>query len=456
MSFLKFFEMKFTSVLAGAVAAAAALSAAPTAEAGNPAPPQPHTHRNISTYVINLDDKPEDRYLKIVPEFNETVWKFWNEDFANHTLARDALFLLVDKRGKENDEQMREIQGLANAARLPVQFVHAMQMLYELGTLMVPVANLTEYPDAFVDPIPEEWAALKDLPWRGPACTGIVAKNSVDGTVYHARNLDFSPLPIMQDLVYNAIFEKGGKEVFRSQMVAGYTMVITGARMGEDGYSIERNTRYTNHVGGNELMLDNLLNKKTTLNGWQLRKVLETTATYEEAVQSLSTVPYTSTEYTIISGVQKGTILSRDPDDVAYQQVLGQPNFNEPEDYIIMTNFDFFFDDIRETFDDTSGHTGTQCLMSRSHMHAGASAPSRSGRVLNCVLPPLVSVCFRAGHPTRREVAQEILNASIPTGLTQDVLFDTINAQGVIAYDTIFQAVINIEKGIWNVSQPNI
>ena len=37
----------------------------------------------------------------------------------------------------------------------------------------------------------------------------------------------------------------------------------------------------------------------------------------------------------------------------------------------------------------------------------------------------------------------------------QDVLFETINAEGVIA-DTIFQAVINIEKGIWNVSAPLI
>ena len=59
------------------------------------------------------------------------------------------------------------------------------------------------------------------------------------------------------------------------------------------------------------------------------------------------------------------------------------------------------------------------------------------------------------GHPTRREAAQEILNASLPTGLTQDLLFETINAQGVIA-DTVFQAIINVEKGIWNVSQPNI
>ena len=62
----------------------------------------------------------------------------------------------------------------------------------------------------------------------------------------------------MSKLVYNAVFMRGGKEVFRSQMIAGYTMVITGARMGPDGFAIERNTRYTDHSGGNSEMLKNL------------------------------------------------------------------------------------------------------------------------------------------------------------------------------------------------------
>jgi hypothetical protein len=38
--------------------------------------------------------------------------------------------------------------------------------------------------------------------------------------------------------------------------------------------------------------------------------------------------------------------------------------------------------------------------------------------------------------------------------LTPEVLFEVINAKGVIA-DTIFQAVMSVEKGLWNVSQPD-
>ncbi len=41
-----------------------------------------------------------------------------------------------------------------------------------------------------------------------------------------------------------------------------------------------RARRYTDHVGGNEEMLDNLLVRKRLLNGWQLRTILENNATY--------------------------------------------------------------------------------------------------------------------------------------------------------------------------------
>jgi hypothetical protein len=396
------------------VAAVTALGTEPTQ--ASKIPPQPHGHRGIKTHVINLDLAPEHRYDAIVPFYNESVWEFWNDFFANDDVVRDAMFALADIRGAYNTEMQGEIQGLADVSGLPLKFVESIQMLYELNTLMVPVVNFTQFPNAIYDPVPEKWQSLMQLPWRGPGCTGIIARDSSDGTVYHARNLDFQPLSNLQPLVYNGIFQRNGTELFRSQMVAGYVMPITAARMGSDGFAIERNTRYTDHEGGNEEMLDNLLKDKRELNGWQLRKILENNETFDDAIASIKSVDYTSTEYTIVSGVQKGQIISRNPDNVAFVQELGKHNVDEPDEYIIMTNFDFFFDDIREVFDPTAG---------------------------------------KAGHPTRRETAQTILNASIPTGINSNVLFEAINAQGVIA-DTIFQAIINIEKGIWNISQPLI
>ena len=86
-----------------------------------------------------------------------------------------------------------------------------------------------------------------------------------------------------------------------------------------------------------------------------------------------------------------GIIISRDPDTVAYEQVLGQPggNFDEREDYIIMTNFDFWYHDPREYDDDTGG---------------------------------------LKGYP-RRVAAQKKLNATATHTLTPEYLFETINAK---------------------------
>lgn len=388
-----------------------------------------NARREVKEYVIDLDQPPEERYLALLPQFNTTVWGFWNKFFAHDAVLRDALYLITDLRGEEPDEMKREIQGLADASKLPEKFVRAVQMLYELQTLMVPIVNFTalekdlrlphDSNGTFADKLPDAWKALSKIPWRGPGCTGIIATNKEDGTVNHARNLDFTPVSFMTDLVYTGVFKKGGKEIFRSQMIAGYVQTITMYRPGSNGYAIERNTRYTDHVGGNKEMLEHLLSGRD-LNGWTLRKICETAETYEDAVQAITQTPYVSTEYAIVSGVKKGCILSKNPDSVAHVQTLGGANFEEPDDYIIMTNFDFFWKDVREYFDPTG---------------------TKPGGIF---------------HP-RRVLAQNILNATLDAGnaLTPEVLFSTINAPGVLA-DTIFQAVINVEKGIWNVSQPDL
>ena len=50
-------------------------------------------------------------------------------------------------------------------------------------------------------------------------------------------------------------------------------------------------------------------------------------------------MPYVSTEYAIVSGVRKGIIFAKDPDEVAHTQVLGERNIYQRDDYIIITNF---------------------------------------------------------------------------------------------------------------------
>eukprot|EP00932_Pfiesteria_piscicida_P007347 SRR837773.17404.p1 GENE.SRR837773.17404~~SRR837773.17404.p1 ORF type:complete len:258 (-),score=84.08 SRR837773.17404:74-847(-) len=237
--------------------------------------------------------------------------------------------------------------------------------------------------------------------------------NNNDGTVYHARNQDFSPANYLQEMLYTGVFTKGDKELFRAQMIAGYFMPLTALVKGANGFSYETNTRYMDKQAGLETFWKNLFDAKRPLNGWSIRKALETTTNYEDFVKFMSTVPLIAPMYNIISGVKKGTILARDPDSVAHVMTLGQTNYECRDDYIIVTNFDYFFHDIREWFDPTGGKG--------------------------------------IGHP-RRPAAQKILNTS--TVLTQDVLWAAINDFEVMAKDTIFQVVINVETGLWNASLP--
>jgi hypothetical protein len=311
--------------------------------------------------------------------------------------VKALLFGLAEKRGLANEalELQGEIKGIAHLTNLPVYGVHAIQMLYELQTVMVPIENIT-------------------IPWSGPGCTGVLAVNKDDGMVYHARNQDFSPAKYIQNLVYTGIFKKGGKEIYRAQMIAAYSLAVTAMKKGPNGFSFESNTRYLDHSGGNKELMKNLLTEKRPFNGWSVRKMFEEAADYEAAIKQISTTKLITTEYFIIGGVRKGTILAMNPDNVAYQMTLGKPNYHCRDDYIIVTNFDYFYHDIREWFDPTS----------------------QKGLF----------------HP-RRIAAQKILNAS--GSLTPEVLWSTINDEGVAATDTIYQAMMNVESGMWNVSLPH-
>ena len=98
----------------------------------------------------------------------------------------------------------------------------------------------------------------------------------------------------------------------------------------------------------------------------------------------------------------EATSSREDPASVAHLSTLG------PAAYVIVTNFDYWWHDVREYFDPTGGHLG---------------------------LP-------------RRVAAQRILNASLNAGLalTPELMNATISADGVLA-DTIFQAVADVEVG---------
>jgi hypothetical protein len=367
-------------------------------------------------FMIDLDQAPEDRFIEVIQHFQEPLTEFINFLHAGNLVVKVLADLVASARGKENDELQREIQGIAKLANVAAGEIHALQMLYEFNTLMVPIVNFTGVTD--LDKIADamdvvEAASL--LEWQDGSfpirfgCTGIIATDKEDGSVYHGRNLDFSFAKYLQAMTYTGIFTKGGAEVFRAQTIAGYASILTGMRKGANGFTIEVNTRFAGHSGDNGKMFRNLFKEKREISGWSKRKILENMDNYEDAVHAFSTTPYAASEYNFIAGVKKGVILARDPDGVAFQLPLNESK----TDYVIMTNFDYPWHDIKEAFDPTS--------------------------------------VKGIGH-SRRKLAEKILDAA-PV-LTPAVIVDALNDDGAMSKETIFQVIMNVEKGIWNASLP--
>jgi hypothetical protein len=104
-----------------------------------------NARRPVRTYHIDLDLPPSQRYVELIHDqkngFNTTVWGFYNKYFANDKILRDVLYGISDKRGKEPEEMQAEIQAYSDLSKLPLKFVQAIQMLYELQTLMVPIVK---------------------------------------------------------------------------------------------------------------------------------------------------------------------------------------------------------------------------------------------------------------------------------------------------------------------------
>lgn len=375
-----------------------------TARAAGPRLPVPE-------FEVNLDLEPEQRFTQVIQHFNGSLW-----DFIGNLKPKSVVDALVkrisSKRGPENEELQGEIRGYAQLSGLPEETIHAAQMLYEINTLMVPFINISwPWSNDVEGSVPLAGFGKQKFPWLPLhfGCTGIVAVDKHSGTVSHARNLDFEFAKYLQPLTYVGIFTAAGKELFRAQMIAGYSSVLTGMRKGPNGYTIEINTRFMNHETGPKQLWQHLFTERRSLSGWIKRKVLQDIPDYEGAVHAFSSTPYSATEYNIISGVKKGTILAREPDGLAYELPLDKSKHG----YVIMTNFDYIWHDIREKFDPTST--------------AGFGKSRRVG-------------------------AQRILDKT--DVITPQVLFDVINNPVTFAKATIFQAVMNVETGLWNVSLP--
>jgi N-acylethanolamine-hydrolysing acid amidase len=367
----------------------------------------------VEEFEINLDSPPELRFLEVSQRFRDQFLKI-HDAMMNNSGAQHMAQSTVWLRGDEEPEQMAELRGISKATGVPDFYLQFINLNYPLQTLKGPFFSYLHYQNP-EKPLPTETELakfmtspdlLKNIHAFG--CTSILARDDEDGTVWHARNFDYGYSQFSQNLTYNAVFTKGGKEVYTAQLTFPQNLPLTAIRRGPNGYSWNLNTRYCDNIFDSMEVMKQVFQEKRNLSGWVARKILENTDNYEDAVKAFSETPYPNPEFNIISGVRKGTILARRPEGLAYKLDL-----DKNHSYVLVTNFDHVYNDPKEWLFDTRSE-------------------GVSGRVR----------------------AETLLNAS-RSKIIPEYLLQVLNDNDVIANTTIYQALINVEHGYFNSTHPH-
>lgn len=168
-------------------------------------------------------------------------------------------------------------------------------------------------------------------------CTSVVARME-NGTVIHARNLDFDYPSLMVKLVYKALIKKGGRIVAEAAAIAGYIGFYTGHRY--ETFTVSYNVRIlrTNQTD----ILTNIDSEliQGVLPAQQLiQKALLESDSYTEAVKLISYHPVNTPCYIILGGKEsnEGIVITRDRDGLNRTESLTDDKW-----FVVQTNKDWW------------------------------------------------------------------------------------------------------------------
>lgn len=177
-------------------------------------------------------------------------------------------------------------------------------------------------------------------------CTGVVAREP-SGKVTHGRNMDVDPL--LTNITAEVTWVKAGVSVVTSTQYIGYMGIHTGMRL-KHGWSVQSNHREIMEPGPwgweKTVLAHNalaLLQKHRSI-GYAVREVLLATASFDEAVEQLSSLPVDSPLYFIVAGpdADQGAVITRSRDGLARSpRNTSVTRLHGPQDwYRIQTNWD--------------------------------------------------------------------------------------------------------------------
>lgn len=296
-------------------------------------------------YTLDLDLPAATRWNHIakdyvdkmgaVTDYFKTVIPAWSLPLIEHVAAHLTEYFT---------EYGEELEGVAKALKVPRGEVVMLNLVMQLESIGLNCSNWNDTAPTrkddpgcmIIDPsqkfcychkaheagaIGPDGIAEFGLPRQANApglCTSVVAQGS-DGRIVLGRNLDWNLPVAMRDILVDIDFIKGGKKLFRATGAPGIAGVLhgmsyseaAGGRGNSAGWSATIDAR---NKGG--ALLPNLLQAllvHSMTPSQHLRKVLETKADFESAVQALATTPQIDDNYFIVAGAgnAEGAVIAR-------------------------------------------------------------------------------------------------------------------------------------------------
>jgi len=186
------------------------------------------------------------------------------------------------------------------------------------------------------------WLSILNIGYEvSDACTSMVAQ-TVDGKIYHARNMDFWEgmgfTASLREVLAEINFTKGGKTQYIASTFVGFVGILTGMR--PNGFSITINTRFYPD-GLSELFYEVIAaiqEKNASLVTFLSRYVLAVEHDFEAAVENLSNIPLIADVYYTIAGISanQGAVISRNRLNATDVWRLQAPS----RWYLVETNYD--------------------------------------------------------------------------------------------------------------------
>lgn len=267
--------------------------------------PQP-----VPTYVIDLDLPPNQRWTEICSNssYKLVMANLLDalEDFLDNSSVINELGKLINNYYFPQ-EYAQELQGCAAAMGVEYGWLSIVNLGYEL----------TE------------------------ACTSIVSQ-TIDGKIYHVRNMDFWDgiwlTDHLKNLTITIDYQKGGKTVFYATSFAGYVGVLSGMKPG--AFSISINTRYYPQHGLKNYLdqvLAAIMEKNNSLVSFLSREVITNENDWDSAINNLSNGALIADVYYIVGGVSanQGAVISRNRLNATDVWVLNSTHW-----YEVQTNYD--------------------------------------------------------------------------------------------------------------------